>query len=78
MNLFNNRDALFSDSMLISRQKIDLWLQEFNEPTIYPSEILKDKYAEEVFAKDRDLTHYNSETEKETRKEIEIKICNLL
>jgi hypothetical protein len=78
MNLFNNRDALFSDSMLISRKKIDLWLKEFNEPTIYPSEIFKDKYAEEVFAKDRDLTHYNSEAEKKARKKIEIKICNLL
>ena len=61
-----------------SRQQIDDWLLEHNRPTIYPSDILKNHNASEVFKASKDISHYNSETEEFTRLEIEKRLLNLL
>lgn len=77
MNIFNTKN-MFTDNRLTSRLLIDNWLRELSDRVIFPSEILSGKYAENVFQKQRDLTHYNNEIELYVREQITNKLNTFL
>ena len=78
MMVFNNAEQMFTSGKMKSRQTIDDWLSELDEPVIYPSSILSGKHAEDVFMKDKDLTHYKPEFEEFVRRGIEAQLIKLL
>ena len=78
MNVFDAKESMFIGNKMKTRQIIDDWVSELSEPVIYPSKILSGKFAEDVFMKDKDLTHYKPEIEKLVRQEIEKQLIDLL